>query len=321
MDVIKEITLGKLPENQFTAVTVGTFDGVHKGHLRILDQLRRTAVEKGLRSLVVTFDPHPRHVLQPEVEFGLLTSTQTKVRLLAELGLDFTVVLHFDRELSQVPPERFVTDYLVERFRMKALVVGYDHAFGKDRAGGEKVLAELSESCGFSLTRVPPVMQDGQPISSSRVRRALEAGDMKAAAELLGRFYTFTGRVIRGAGRGRKLGHPTANLEPVFEKKQLFPDGIYAAMINLDGEMVQGALHHGPRPTFAEKVPTMEMNLFDFDGDLYGRVLEVFVVERIRPVLKFDTPGALIRQMDQDDLAVKDVFAALEHVRAERPDN
>lgn len=311
MEVIRDTAAGVMPGGLNTAVTVGTFDGLHKGHLKILDQLRMTARENGLRSLVVTFEPHPRYVLQPEVEFGLLTSTRTKVNLLAELGIDFTVVLRFDRTLSRVPPDRFVVDYLLDRYRMKALVVGYDHAFGKDRAGGERVLAELSGSRGFSLTRVPPVLRDGQPVSSSRIRRALDAGDMQEAAALLGRFYSFTGKVVRGAGRGRGLGHPTANLAPLFERKQLFPDGIYAAMLNLDGEMVRGAMHYGPRPTFGENSPTMEINLFDFEGDLYGKVLEVSVVERIRPVLKFDTAGELAAQMDRDDLAVRKVFSTL----------
>jgi riboflavin kinase / FMN adenylyltransferase len=297
-----------LPDGLETAVTVGTFDGLHRGHLRILEELSGAADRQGLRSLLVTFQPHPRHVLQPEKKFGLLTSTREKSRLLAELGINYLVVLRFDRELSHLPPERFVLDYLLARYRMRSLVVGYDHAFGRGRAGGEKELSELSERHGFSLLQVPPVIVEGRPVSSSRIRTALAAGDLGLAAGMLGRFYSFCGRVVSGAGRGRRLGHPTANLKPVFGDKQLFPDGIYAALVDLGGELFRGALHHGPRPTFDEEAPTLELNLFDYSGDLYGRMLEVSVVERIRPIMRFGTADDLIRQMDQDDLAVKKVF-------------
>ncbi len=311
MEVWKDGDSREFPAENGTAVTVGTFDGVHRGHVHILEELVRTAREQNLRSLMVTFDPHPRHVLQPEAAFGLLTSTDSKIKLISARGLDYMAVVRFDRQLSQSTPERFVVGCLLERYRMKALVVGYDHAFGKDRAGGERVLAELSGRMGFSLTRVPPVLENGIPVSSSRIRRALDVGDMQGAARLLGRFYSFTGRVVHGAGRGRELGHPTANLMPVFDRKQLFQPGIYAARLNLNGQFVRGALHWGPRPTFGEERPVLELNLYDFSGDLYGQVLEVEVIERIRPILSFKDAGELVSQMERDDRAVREVFERL----------
>ncbi len=311
MEVWKDDGTRQFPSEVGTALTVGTFDGVHRGHVHILEELVRVARGSGLRSAVVTFDPHPRHVLQPEVEFGLLTGGATKTRLIDALGVDYLAVIRFDRALSQLPPERFVVDHLLERFRMRTLVVGYDHAFGKDRAGGQQVLSDLSDRMGFSLVRVPPVLVDGSPVSSSRVRRALENGHMLEAAHLLGRYYSFSGRVVHGAGRGRKLGHPTANLVPLFERKQLFPPGVYAARVRLDGRWVNGALYWGPRPTFGENEPGLELNLYEFEADLYERVLEVEVVERIRPIQSFPDSAELIRQMDRDDTAVRRVLEGI----------
>jgi riboflavin kinase/FMN adenylyltransferase len=291
-----------------TAVTVGTFDGVHRGHLGILKELLDVARQRNLKSMVVTFDPHPRRILQHNHGMKLLSSPEAKVRLMAELGIDYVVVLKFDLALSQLSPERFVQDYLISRYGMRALVIGYDHALGKERTGREKVLNELSSVFNYSLIQVPPVILDGKPVSSSWVRAAIEQGDMGQAAKLLGRYYSFTGRVIPGAGRGKRLGHPTANLELVFEDKQLFPEGIYAATVDLDGRLMPGALHHGPRPTFDELAPTLELNLFDFSGDLYERTLEVSIIERIRPIMRFKSAGELVKQMDRDDREVKRVF-------------
>ena len=297
-----------LPEGVRTAVTVGTFDGLHLGHLRILEKLLEVAQRRGLRSLVVTFDPHPRHILQPRKKLKLLTTMGKKLSLLAEIGVEYVALVKFTRAMSQLEPTRFVLDYLLERFRMTALVMGHDHAFGRNRFGDQKLVSDLSSSHGFSLYKVPPVIVDGQPVSSSRVRRVLEKGNMPAAGRLLGRYYSFNGRVVVGAGRGAQLGHPTANLMPTSSDEQLFPDGIYAAAVDLNGRTLPGVLHHGPRPTFNDDSKTLEINLFDFSGDLYERTLEVFVLERIRPIADFDTPQALVRQMDLDDSAVKKVF-------------
>jgi len=291
-----------------TAITVGTFDGVHRGHLGILEKLLEVARQRNLKSLVVTFAPHPRRVLRGNYGMRLLSSPEAKVRLMAELGIDYVVVLKFDRALSQLSPKRFVEDYLICRYGMQALVIGYDHAIGKQRSGREKVLSELSSVYHYGLIQVPPVILDGKPVSSSWVRAAIEQGDMSQAARLLGRYYSFTGRVISGSGRGKRLGHPTANLELVFEDKQLFPEGIYAATVDLDGRLMPGALHHGPRPTFDELAPTLELNLFDFSGDLYDRILEVSIIERIRPIMRFESAVELVKQMDRDDREVKKVF-------------
>jgi riboflavin kinase / FMN adenylyltransferase len=311
MALDKSQVIPELPSGVKTAVTVGTFDGVHEGHLAILEQLHQAADSRGLRSMVITFDPHPRHVLQPDSDIRLLTATRAKLRLLAETGIDYTAVLAFSREFSQVSAERFVIDYLIGRFNMNCLVMGYDHAFGKDRAGGEGVLAELSKVYAFDLIKVPPVIRQDAPVSSTRIRRALAQGDMQQAAGLLGRLYTIGGTVVTGAGRGRKLGHPTANIRSSERGREVIPHGIYAAAVDLDGVMMPGALHYGPRPTFDEQDSTMELNLFDYQGDLYGRELEVAVVEKIRPILSFSGAEELTQQMDEDDKTIKSAFERL----------
>jgi riboflavin kinase / FMN adenylyltransferase len=300
--------LSVLPEGIRTAVTVGTFDGLHLGHLRILEKLLEVSRRKGLHSLVVTFNPHPRHVLQPRNNLKLLNSPEKKLSLMAEMGIDYVAIVEFNKAFSCLKPVRFVLDYLYDRFRMDALVTGYDHTFGRDKAGGEKLLAELSSSHGFCVLKIPPVIVDGMPVSSSRVRNVIDQGDMQAASRLLGRYYSFKGLVVTGAGRGAELGHPTANLVPSFKGKQFFPEGIYAAAVDLDGRTLPGVLHYGPRPTFDDDARTLEINLFDYSGDLYGRALQVFVLERIRSIVEFDSPQALVRQMELDDSAAKKVF-------------
>lgn len=299
-----------MPPGAGTAVTVGTFDGLHLGHLRILEELMEQARCRSLRSLLVTFDPHPRQVLRSsqDGDLPLLSSPGKKLGMLAELGIEYVARVEFDLALSRMDPARFVIDYLLGRFRMEALVMGYDHGFGRDRSGGWELLGELASTRGFSLTRVPPVIVDEAPVSSSRIRSAVERGDMPAAGGMLGRCYSFYGRVVEGSGRGQGLGHPTANLVTEGTAGQFFPDGVYAAAVDFQGKMLPGVLHHGPRPTFGDAARTLEINLFDFSGDLYGCCLEVFLLELIRPIINFDSPRALVRQMDLDDVAARKVF-------------
>jgi riboflavin kinase/FMN adenylyltransferase len=298
----------RLPKNIQTAVTVGTFDGVHKGHQKILKVLLEAARRQSLRSLVITFDPHPDKVFNPGNKIKVLTSTRKKVRLFTELGVNYFVVIKFDRGFSRLSPETFVKDYLLSRYCMRTLVVGYDHGFGKDRIGTEKYLSEISAVLDFDLIKVPPVVIGGEPVSSSRIRAAIARGEMPLATHLLGRHYSLSGKVVTGSGRGRKLGRPTANLELANPDKQLFSEGIYACYIDLDGKLFCGVMHYGPRPTFNERDSTIELNLFDFDGDLYGRTLEISIVERIRAINRFGSEEELKKKMDQDDRRAREIL-------------
>lgn len=289
-----------LPRDHGMVVTVGTFDGVHRGHWEVLQEIRRRAADTGRRSVLLTFDPHPLRIVRPAHAPPLLTTPIEKKEILAESGLDYAVFLAFTPELSRYEPRRFVTEVLVGRLGVDELVIGHDHGFGRGRSGGVGTLRSIGEELGFAVDVVPPVTVGGEPISSSRIRSALRAGDVEAAERALGRPYAVRALVVRGEGRGRQLGFPTANLAVSSSDKLLPATGIYAVYAITRAGSYGGALHFGPRPTFAGSPPTIELHLLDFDGDLYGEEVRVDFVRRLRDVRPFDGVGALIAQMRED---------------------
>ena len=294
-----------------TVVTVGTFDGVHRGHWQVLRQLCARAAELGGRSVLVTFDPHPLRIVRPAAAPPLLTTPIEKTEILAESGVNYAVFLRFTPELAQYPPERFVDEVLVGRLGMTHLVIGYDHGFGKGRSGDPERLREIGAERGFDVQVVPAVELGTEPISSSRVRRAVEAGDMAAAARALGRAYAVRGVVVRGDGRGRQLGFPTANIQVPTPDKLLPREGIYAVRAWLrarggrSGSVLDGVLHLGPRPTFQGAPPTVELHLFDFEGDLYGEPVRVDFCARLRDIHKYTTVRELIEAISGDAAAAR----------------
>jgi riboflavin kinase / FMN adenylyltransferase len=292
-----------------SVLTVGTFDGVHRGHWRVLEALVSTARAAGAPSVLVTFEPHPLRIVRPEAAPSILTSPAEKVEMLAHFGIDRVAVLRFDAALAAYPPRRFVEEILIRRFGLRHLVVGYDHGFGRDRAGDAATLTAIGDEVGFGVTVVPPLENAGHAISSSAIRRALAAGDVVAAAEGLGRPYALRGTVARGRGWGRSLGFPTANLRIDAPDKLLPREGIYAARVFIDRPR-DALLHIGPRPTFDAPEPTVELHVLDFDGDLYGRTLTVRLCGRLRDVERFDSPAALVRAMHGDAAAGRALFVA-----------
>jgi riboflavin kinase/FMN adenylyltransferase len=290
-------------------VTVGTFDGVHRGHWAVLEEIRARAEQTGRRSVLLTFHPHPLSIVRPEHAPPLLTTPVEKKEILAESGLDLAVFLRFTALLSRYSPERFVEEILVARLGVEELVIGYDHGFGRGRSGDADTLRRLGERWGFSVDVVPPVEVDGEAISSSSIRRAVAAGAMPEAGQGLGRPYSLRGLVVRGDGRGRQLGFPTANLGGVASEKLMPPSGIYAVRGVTRAGTFDGALHLGPRPTFQGAPPTIELHLLDFRGDLYGEEVRVDFVERLREVLPFDSVEALIDQMRDDVARVRAVLS------------
>jgi riboflavin kinase / FMN adenylyltransferase len=292
-------------------VTVGTFDGVHRGHKQVLDVLCAAAARRVAPALLVTFDPHPLRIVRPAVAPLLLTTPAEKIEVLAQTDIDRVALLRFTPELARLSPRTFVEQVLIGRFGMEHLVIGYDHGFGRDRSGGVGTLRDIGTALGFEVEVVPPVQSNGdEPISSSRVRRAVAAGDVALAARALGRPYSLTGTVIRGAGRGHKLGFPTANLDVGTPEKLLPHEGIYAVRAALRNRFADGVLHLGPRPTFAGLAPSVELHLFDYSGDLYGRRIRVEFHERVRDIARFDSTDALIRAMEADCEEARRLLAA-----------
>ena len=282
-------------------VTVGTFDGVHRGHWEVLQEICRRAHATGGRSILVTFHPHPLRVVRPEHAPPLLTTLAEKREVLAESGLEYVVFLPFTRTLQDYRARRFVEEILVGRIGMNELVIGYDHGFGKDREGRVETLRQIGRELGFGVDVVEAFHAEGGPVSSSRIRRLLAEGDAAAAARLLGRPYRLEGVVVRGEQKGRELGYPTANVEVSDPEKMLPKEGVYAAYGHVRGERIPGLMHLGPRPTFPGFTPTIELHLLDWAGDIYGDHVRVEVVDRIRDIRPFASPAALIEAMRGDE--------------------
>ena len=293
-----------------SVVTVGTFDGVHRGHWAVLAEIRRRAAATGARSILVTFHPHPLTIVRPEFAPPLLTTPTEKKEILAESGLDYAVFLTFGSELAGFSPRRFVEEVLVGRLGVTELVIGYDHGFGKDRAGGVETLQEIGARMGFVVDVVDPVTVAGEAVSSTGIRRAVSDGDLRAAAGGLGRPYSLRGLVVKGDGRGRTLGFPTANLALPGNGKLIPPPGIYAVRGVLRSGTHGGALHLGPRPTFRGSPPTIELHLMDFEGDIYGEEIRVDFIQRIRDVQPFGSVEALVRQMRADVEEARGILSA-----------
>ena len=292
-----------------TVVTVGSFDGVHRGHWHLLQTLTATAARLHRPALLVTFDPHPLAIVRPDHAPPLLSTPAEKIEVLAESGLDYLIFLRFDRILAGYSPAKFVDDVLIGRFRMSHLVIGYDHGFGKDRSGDAEMLQRIGRERGFGVDVVPPVGGRGKPVSSTAIRHALAAGDVTVAAAGLGRPYSLRATVIRGDGRGRSLGFPTANLRPPDARKLLPRSGIYAVRAQLPGRLAEGVLHIGPRPTFPGAESTIELHLFDFEEDLYGRDAIVSFCAFLRDVERFDSIPGLIDAIEADCAAARRLFA------------
>ena len=298
-----------IPDGEGTIVTVGTFDGVHRGHWAVLQEIRERAATRGLRSVLVTFHPHPLKVVRPDSAPPLLTTPVEKKEILAESGLDYAVFLRFTVALSRYAPERFVDEVLIGRLGVRELVIGYDHGFGRGRSGDAETLRRIGEARGFDVDVVPPVHAGETAISSTRIRSAIASGDLADARAGLGRDYGMRAVVVRGDGRGRTLGFPTANLGGLPSDKALPPAGVYAVRGSVRAGVFDGALHIGPRPTFPGAVPSIELHLIDFDGDLYGEEVRVDFVERVRDVQRFESVDDLIAQLHRDVRRARAILA------------
>ncbi|WP_461211256.1 bifunctional riboflavin kinase/FAD synthetase [Desulfocurvus sp. DL9XJH121] len=292
-----------------SCVTIGNFDGVHKGHQKLLARTREKAVASGSEAVAVTFDPHPLQVLAPDHAPPFITLIDQKLELIGRMGIELCVVLAFSREMAALSPEEFVQRYLLDGLCMRQMVIGYDYAFGKGRAGNYELLKALGAKLGFSVERVGPHMFEGAVVSSTRIRDMVRAGQVWEARPLLGRFYTVRGRILHGADRGgRLLGFPTANLKLVDE---LFPAlGVYAVWATLDGRTMPAVANIGYNPTFGNDALSVEVHIMDFAGDIYGRDLRVQFVQRLRSEKKFNGVDELRAQIARDIELARTILAS-----------
>ncbi|HNV46471.1 MAG TPA: bifunctional riboflavin kinase/FAD synthetase [Spirochaetota bacterium] len=290
-------------------LTIGSFDGVHLGHHRILSVLLNTARERSGDAVVLTFRDHPRAVLTPHTPPKILTTADEKIEAIGEHGVSHIIMLPFTRAMAEMSAEEFLGEMVLKKLGVTGLVVGYDHAFGKNRAGTFDFLRSVSHERGFGVVRVEPRNFYSRPVSSTWIRTELEDGNVALAAMLLGRRYRFGGTVVRGAGRGRTIGFPTANVRPDDPAKVIPRDGVYAVTVSLPGGLRrQGMLNIGTNPTFAETERTIEVNIFDFEADIYGAPIGVFFHERIRDEVRFADARELAAQIERDRRAALELL-------------
>ncbi|MBN1615423.1 MAG: bifunctional riboflavin kinase/FAD synthetase [Deltaproteobacteria bacterium] len=298
MKIIKGID--RIPsELKNAVVTIGNFDGIHLGHRLIFEQVIAEARSQKVKAVVISFDPHPKMLLHPERKpFYLITSLEEKIRLLDEIGIDALILIPFSLEFSKTTAEAFVGGILWEKLHIRKIFIGHDYTFGRGKEGNEAFLVQQGKKLGFDVDVINAFTINGGIVSSTRIRNAILDGDVKTADAMLGRPYNLSGPVVEGHRRGAGLGFPTANIDP--EKVLVPARGVYAVLAEVDGKRYQGVLNIGYNPTFADEKRSVEVHLLDFEGDLYGKTLEVLFVERIRDEVKFDGPDKLVAQIRQD---------------------
>lgn len=284
----------------FAVVTSGTFDGVHFGHQKILDRLREISQKNGGESVLLTYWPHPRLFLYPEQELYLLSSIDEKIKLLEQNHVDHLVIIPFTQEFADMDSEAFIKEILVERIGTKKLVIGYDHKFGKNRAGSFEELKKDGPLFGFEVEEIPKQMIENNAVSSTKIRKALLDGNIKIADEYLGRPYSIHGKVIQGDQIGRTIDFPTANIEVIFKHKLIPAEGIFAVKVLLGEDRFNGMLNIGYRPTFGGTQKRMEVHIFDFNADIYNREITIEFYSKLRSEIKFQNIGALKAQLSED---------------------
>ena len=304
---------GLPPYVRDTVITVGTFDGVHRGHRDVIERVVARARSLKIPSVLVTFQPHPMEIVNPSAAPPLLSSYDEKLEVIAETGIDYMAVVPFTARLASFSAEDFVELVLRRCFRMRELLIGYDHGFGRQRTGDVNVLRSLGERDGFRVEVVDPVSTpDGHSVSSTSIRRAIAGGDLDRAAASLGRLYSVSGRVIEGAQRGRTIGFPTLNLGPPPPRKLLPPEGVYAVRVQTPSGPVGGMMNLGPRPTFGDSGTSLEAHLFDTAGDFYGAYVRVDFVGRLRDTRKFASAEQLSAQLRNDEREARNALTQVQ---------
>lgn len=298
----KLVPINQVQFNKNSVVTVGTFDGVHEGHRSLIKVLIQEAKARNSRSVLVTFDPHPRDIINPQHSLGLLTTLEERAELLNTCGLDELVVIPFDRDFSLLTSHEFIMDYVVKKIGLSCFVIGYDHKFGRDRDGSYETVVKIGKEENFDVRLVHAHEVKAVTVSSTAVRKALiNEGNVTIAQQYLGHPYRIIGTVVNGDQRGRTIGFPTANIKPENEKKIIPKNGVYAVKVKVSGKTYGGMMNIGVRPTVTEGVEkTIEVHVFDFSEMIYGKKMVIDFVARLRDEMKFGSLQELISQLNKD---------------------
>lgn len=308
MKILKTVPLSLDTGQNKTSVTLGTFDGVHIGHRHILHEVISRAKSAGETSLVLTFDSHPLSVLKSDFSPKLLMTLDEKLTVFEKIGIDITCIIPFTKEIAGLSARHFIEDYLLKRFNMGTLIVGYDHGFGKKGGEARESFHDLSSLLDFSLKTVEPVEHDGIIVKSSEIRSLIADGDVEFASKLLETDYSLKGTVVEGKGLGKKIGIPTANVEPDNKDKIVPACGVYAGWAEHEGKRLNAVVHIGPRPTFDIEKESIEAHLFEFSENLYGKKIRIGFIRKLRDILRFDTEDELTNQIKNDIKTTKKIF-------------
>lgn len=304
MKIYKDIEDFKGVKNPI--VTIGTFDGVHVGHQKIIDRMRAVANKVDGETVLLTFYPHPRLVIHPDSKnLRFINIQKRKIELLEKAGIDHLIIIPFTKEFSKLTSNQFIKEYIAEKIQARKLIIGYDHHFGKNRLGDFSILYDLGKKYNFEVEKIPAQDVENIAVSSTKIRKALNEGKIKIANNLLGYEYSITGVVVQGNKIGRTIGFPTANIELEDEYKLITANGVYASRVEYEGVIYQGMSNIGVRPTVNHSDLTIEVNIFDFDKEIYGETISIYFVERIRSEVKFDDLEALKTQLTLDKETVK----------------
>jgi riboflavin kinase/FMN adenylyltransferase len=288
-------------------VTIGTYDGVHSGHKEVIRRLVESAKDQGVDSMLITLDPHPKEALGLG-NISLLSLLEEKVKLLEATDLDYLLILPFTQEFSQLTAMVFIHEYLVKRIEISGIILGYDHKFGNNREGGIELLMQELLPLGIGVEEIPAQAVDSIIVSSTKIRNALSKGNLKEANRLLGYTYAFEGKVVHGLKNGRKIGYPSANLEPISTAKLIPGKGVYAVQCCVNDEQYKGMMNIGRRPTLNGLEEVIEVHIFDFNADIYGARVRVELHEKIRDEQKYKDLNELKEQLARDEIQVRSTF-------------
>ncbi|HVF96445.1 MAG TPA: bifunctional riboflavin kinase/FAD synthetase [Flavisolibacter sp.] len=289
-----------LPYFKNAVVTIGTFDGVHAGHQKIIAALQAEAARVNGETVIITFNPHPRRIVQPQKPLQLLNTLEEKIALLESAAINHLVVVPFTAAFSEQAANEYIESFLIKNFNPASIIIGYDHHFGKDRSGNYKLLEEKAAEFSYHLIEIPQHVLNEIEVSSTKIRNAILSSDVETANRLLGYPFFFQGKVVKGDQLGRTLGYPTANLEYADAEKIRLGHGVYAVYVTIRGQQKKGMMSIGTRPTLDKREEKVEVNVFDFEGDLYGQYLHVTVKNFLRPQEKYSSLKEMIKQLHKD---------------------